>query len=139
MKRHTALIIFLAVGIGISLGWSVRVVAHAAHQGSFTDQVVIAAALNIQHGPNSQHIRLAKDNGESEHGNGKVVNGDKSDKPDLRYVDWSKSSSIQAKIINGNGNELGEEEQDEEEAEKEEEETDEEEGFDRLWDVVLYG
>lgn len=76
-------------------------------------------------------ILLAKDNGKSNGGKGKIGSGDKSDKPDLRYVDWSKPSSIK----NGDN---GDDEEDKKDGEngKEEEET---EGFDRLWDVILYG
>lgn len=141
MKRRSALMIFLAIGAAISLGLSARVVAHAAHQAdALTYQVFSAGISADQFASDAQFIRLAKGNGEPEKGNGKIENGDKSEKPDLRYVDWSKSSSVKKKGGNGNGN--GEDEEadgEEDEGEKEEQEKEEEEGFDRLWDVVLYG
>jgi phosphopantothenoylcysteine synthetase/decarboxylase len=141
MKRRSALMIFLAIGAAISLGLSARVVAHAAHQAdALTYQVFSAGISADQLASDAQFIRLAKGNGEPEKGNGKIENGDKSEKPDLRYVDWSKSSSVEKKGGNGNGN--GEDEEadgEEDEGEKEEQEKEEEEGFDRLWDVVLYG
>jgi len=141
MKRRTALMIFLAIGAAISFGFSARVVAHAAHQAdALTYQVFSAGISADQLASDAQFVRLAKGNGEPEKGNGKIENGDKSEKPDLRYVDWSKSSSVEKKGGNGNGN--GEDEEadgEEDEGEKEEQEKEEEEGFDRLWDVVLYG
>lgn len=141
MKRRSALMIFLAIGAAISFGFSARVVAHTAHQAdALTYQVFSAGISADQLASDAQFVRLAKGNGEPEKGNGKIENGDKSEKPDLRYVDWSKSSSVEKK--GGNGNGKGEDEEadgEEDEGEKEEEEKEEEEGFDRLWDVVLYG
>ncbi len=130
--------IFLALGIAISLEFSAGLTANAAHQAHILNhQVSSAAMFTGQLGSDAQFIRLARGNGDADKDKGKIGNGDKSDKPDLRYVDWSKSSSVQKKNGNGNGEEKGED--DEDEGEKEEQEKDEEEGFDRLWDVVHYG
>ncbi|MGB9616604.1 MAG: hypothetical protein ACP5M0_02200 [Desulfomonilaceae bacterium] len=140
MKRRTALMTFLALGVAISLGFSARLAAHAVHQvDSLNHKVFFTAMSTGQVGSDAQLIRLAKGNGDADKDDSKVGNGDKSDKPDLRYVDWSKSSSVQKKGGNGNGNGEGEDEEDEGEKEEEEKEEEEGEGFDRLWDVVLYG
>lgn len=137
MKRRRPLMILLVIGAAISFSFFVHLVAHAGHQvGGMNDQVFSAKASTDQLVSHAQSIRLAKDNGENDKGTGKVSNGDKSDKPDLRYVDWSKSPSVQKNGGNGNGEGEDEEEEGEDEEEDEEEE---EEGFDRQWDVVLYG
>ncbi len=141
MKKRVALILFLALGIGVSLEMSVRWTAHAAGRTELLmSNVSRLATVDAQQATDAQFIRLARGNGDADKDNGKVGNGDKSDKPDLRYVDWSKSTSVQKKGAKGDENGNGDGDDEEDEGEKEEEEKEEEEeGFDRLWDVVLYG
>ena len=81
--------------------------------------------------------RLAKDKGDDKDSDDDKKVGkaeEKSDKPDLRTVDWAKTAS--AKKDDGNGEAA---EEDEGEADEEKEDEEESEGFDRLWDVVTNG
>jgi hypothetical protein len=139
MKKSVALAIFLLFGLGISVQNVELLEVHAAD--------VIGPAEFGQASPNIRLpdyqdssialIHLAKDNGKSNGGKAKVGNENKSDKPDLRYVDWSKPDAVKKDEVNGNGNGNGQENEDKDKEDEGDKEDDK--GFDRLWDVILYG
>ena len=86
--------------------------------------------------------RLAKDKGDDKDSEGDKKVGEaeeKSDKPDLRTVDWSKASSAKKGNGNGNGDEEDKDEDGDDEEKEDEDKEEDEEGFDRLWDVVTNG
>jgi len=83
--------------------------------------------------------RLVKGDDAGSGDNKKVeVTEEKSDTPDVRTVDWSKTASVDKKDGNGNGDdedESGDEDKEGDDKDK----KDEGGGFDRLWDVISNG
>jgi len=138
MKKLITLLIFMTLGIGLCLALSAGgTVCASVEPGLLQGQGLDNTTLDSRQKPEAQLILLAKVSGDDDKNN--LRKAEESDKPDLRYVDWSKPSSVGKKNGDSSEDENGEDENDESESEKKEDEEPEEEGFDRLWDVVLYG
>ncbi len=136
MKIRMMFLMLVALGIGMYIGLLATSPVQAGIKERLLKESTLAAmSMDVERVSEAQLILMAKNDNDKD----KVGNGGGSDKPDLRYVDWSQASSVKKKTGSGNGNGNNGDEEEEDEVEKAEEEEEGEEGFDRLWDVVLYG